>query len=86
MDKVYIIMRQTDYSEELTIQKLAEFNDDHIKVIKDFLKIPEKNDKNKRVVSVNQEIYKQLRYKLDNSIRDYNIEEQDKLTKEINTV
>ena len=85
MDKVYIIMGQTDYNEELTIQKLAEFNDDHIKVIKDFLKIPEKNDK-KKIVSVNQEIYKQLRYKLDNSIRDYNIGEQDKLTKEINTV
>ena len=67
MDKVYIIMGQTDYNEELTIQKLAEFNDDHIKVIKDFLKIPEKNDK-KKIVSVNQEIYKQLRYKLDNSI------------------
>jgi len=76
-----MIMRQTDYTEEQVIQKLIAFNDDHIKVIKNFMGITEK--KAPQIKSVNQEIYKQIRGKLDDSMRVYNSEQEVKLAKEI---
>jgi hypothetical protein len=64
-NKVEIILRQTDYTEEKAREKLRLLNYDYVLVIKDFLGITEK--KAPKVVSVNQEIYKQLRYKMDSS-------------------
>lgn len=68
--KIDMIMRQTDYTDEQTRGKLIQFNDNHLLVIKDYLGIPEK--KTETVKSVNQEIYKQIRYNLDGAMRDYN--------------
>jgi hypothetical protein len=68
-ENVQIIMRQTDYSEEVAKEKLKEFNYDHIAVIKSYLGVPDK--KAAPVKSVNQEIYKQLRYRLDSNMRNY---------------
>ena len=72
--KVQIILRQTDYSEDVAREKLKESNFDHILVIKSFMGITEK--KILPIKSVNQEIYKQLRYKLDSSMREYNIRKE----------
>ena len=68
-DRVEIIMRQTNYTEEIANEKLKEFNYDHMAVIRSYFGIPEK--KEVPVKSVNQEIYKQLRYKLDSNMRNY---------------
>lgn len=81
VERIQMIMRQTNYTEEEVIQKLIAFNDDHIKVIKDFMGITEK--KAPQIKSVNQEIYKQIRGKLDDSMRVYNSEQEVKLAKEI---
>ena len=69
-NKVQIILRQTDLSEEVAREKLKEANFDHISVIKSFLGITEK--KALPIKSKTQEIYKQLRYKLDSSMREFN--------------
>ena len=68
-EKVQIVMRQTDYTEEIAKEKLKEFNYDHITVIKSYLGVVEK--KAQPVKSVNQEIYKQLRHRLDSNMRNY---------------
>ena len=68
-EKVKIILGQTDYSEETAMDKLKEFNFDEIKVIKSYLGITEKNDKT--IKSVNQEIFKQIRYRMDANMREY---------------
>ena len=68
-ENVQIIMRQTDYTEEVAKEKLREFNYDHIAVIKSYLGVPDK--KAAPVKSVNQEIYKQLRHRLDSNMRNY---------------
>ena len=73
-NKVQIILRQTDYSEEVAREKLKEANFDHILVIKSFFGITEK--KALPIKSKNQEIYKQLRYKLDSSMREYNLKKE----------
>jgi hypothetical protein len=67
--KIEMILRQTDYSREIAREKLKEYNNDHIKVIKTFLGITEK--KAPQIKSVNQEIYRQLRGKLDSNLREY---------------
>jgi hypothetical protein len=69
-DKVQIILRQTDYSEEVAREKLKEHNFNEIAVIKSYFGISEK--KPTALKSINQEIYKQIRYKLDSNMRDYN--------------
>jgi hypothetical protein len=73
-NKVQIILRQTDLSEEVIREKLRETNFDHISVIKSFLGIAEK--KALPIKSKNQEIYKQLRYKLDSSMREFNVKKE----------
>jgi hypothetical protein len=68
-EKIKIILGQTDYSEEIALVKLKEFNFDEIKVIKAYLGITEKKDET--IKSVNQEIFKQIRYRMDSNIREY---------------
>ena len=62
-------MRQTDYSENVAREKLKEHNFDEIATIKAYLGITEK--KALPVKSVNQEIYKQLRTRLNSNMKDY---------------
>jgi hypothetical protein len=64
------IMTQTNYSEEVAREKLALFNNDFMKVLKDYMGIQD-NQKPKQIKSVNQEIYKQIRHNLDKSMKDY---------------
>ena len=68
-EKIQKVIRQTDYDEIVAREKLGAYGFDEIATIKAYLGITEK--KVPVVKSVNQEIYKQLRYKLDSSMRDY---------------
>lgn len=68
-EKVQLIMRQTDYTQEIAVIKLRENNFDEMATIKRYLGIQEK--KQEPIKSVNQEIYKQLRYRLDSNMRNY---------------
>lgn len=63
---ISIICNQTNYTQEEAKEKLILFNNDYICVIKDFLNIP--IEKKKNIESLNQEIYKQIRLKLNESI------------------
>jgi hypothetical protein len=67
--KVEIIMRQTDYDKDKSIEKLKVFQFDEIKVIKDYFGIAEKSKP--KVNSLNQEIYRQIRTHLDVAMSDY---------------
>ena len=67
---VQMVLRQTNYTENEAKDKLKEFNNDAILVIKSYFGITEKKAPEK-VRSVNQEIYKQFRVKLDSSMKEY---------------
>ena len=69
--KIKIIICQTDYTEEIAKSKLIENNYDEIATIKAYFGIAEK--KESVISSLNQEIYKQIRYKLDGSMKDFTI-------------
>jgi hypothetical protein len=68
-ERIQKVMRQTDYSENVAREKLKEHNFDEIATIKAYLGITEK--KALPVKSVNQEIYKQLRSRLNSNMKDY---------------
>ena len=78
-EKVEMILRQTNYTEDEAKNKLKDFNYDHIQVIKSYLGITEK--KAPPIKTVNQEIYKQIRYKLDSTMREYNLRKERDETK-----
>jgi hypothetical protein len=80
-DKVQIVLRQTDYTEITARERLKEFDYDHLKVIRNYLGLTEK--KALPVKSVNQEIYKQLRSRLDDNMRDYNARKERGETKNV---
>jgi hypothetical protein len=80
-EKIQMIQRQTNYDETIAKEKLIEYNGDPIKVIKSFMGILDKKDAAKK--TLNQEIYRQLRSKLDNSIKAYNVKQEEKLIEEI---
>jgi len=63
------VITQTNYTEEQAREKLIMFNNDYLKVIRDYMGIPEKKEQN--VKSVNQEIFRQIRKNLDSSMREY---------------
>ena len=69
-DLVKKVLIQTDYTEDKAAAKLQEFNYDLMRVLKDYMGIPEKKVDNK-IKSVNQEIYRQIRYSLDSSMKEY---------------
>ena len=68
-EKVQMILRQTNYTDEQAREKLKEHSFNEIDVIKTYLGISKKSSPH--VTSINQEIYKQIRYKLDSNMRDY---------------
>jgi hypothetical protein len=70
-EKLQMVIRQTGYNEEVAREKLLEHGFDEIATIKAYLGIPEK--KTTQVKSINQEIYKQLRNKLDSNMQDYKV-------------
>ena len=61
---IQMIMRQTDYTEDVSREKLIENNYNSLLVIKKYMGLD--NKPKETIKSVNQEIYKQLRYKLHN--------------------
>jgi hypothetical protein len=68
--KIQIVMRQTDYTQEIAREKLVQFNFNEMNVIKDYFGISEKKAP-EQIKSVNQAIYKQLRGHLDGVMRNY---------------
>ena len=67
-----VILRQTDYTEEKTIEKLAEYNNDVIAIVREYMgvvKPPSRNDIIKS--STNQQIFSEIRNLMDDAARTY---------------
>jgi len=83
MDKIAMIQRQTTYTTEEAREKLEEKNGNFVLVIEEFMGI--QKPKEKPFSSVQQEIYKQIRTKMDHSIKQYNKNQEAKIHKDIAT-
>jgi len=71
LDKIKIIMSQTDYSEEKATKKLQEWNDDYMNVIREYLNPKFQEKKTKKIKSLNQEMMSQIRNYMDNIATEY---------------
>lgn len=68
-EKHAMVMRHTNYTIEEVIELLQKYNDDEIMVIKNYLSITHTKPTDKlKIVSLNQEIYKQIRSKLNSTV------------------
>jgi hypothetical protein len=76
-----IVSRQTNYTLEQIKDKLIEYNYIHTDIIKEYMGI--QKTKPYVISTLNQEIYKQIRYKLDNATKDFNKMQYEKLQKEL---
>lgn len=74
-----IVLRQTNYTKEVAIQKLEEHNNNTINVIKEYMGV-KPAEKKAPVKSLNQEIYRQIRIKLDTSMDEYRAKQDGKIT------
>jgi hypothetical protein len=72
-NKIKIILGQTDYTENVAKEKLIEHNNDEILVIKEYCGINNENKNNIKIKSINQEIYRQLRIRLNTISNDFSI-------------
>jgi ATP-dependent Lon protease len=73
MDKdtlLMTIMSQTVYTKEQAEDKLAVHNNNVMNVLKEYMGIPSQKQDNS-VKSINQEIYKQIRIRMNDSTREY---------------
>ena len=72
-EKIQMVLRQTDYTADQAKEILEAFDYNEINVIKDYMGIDMKKQEsnNKQSSSINQQIYKQIRTKLDGSMREY---------------
>lgn len=68
-EKIDIIVRQTNYTFEEAKEKFLQQNMDYTKVIINFMN-PKKKIEEKKIKSVNQEIFKNIRNYLDNGVQD----------------
>ena len=75
---IKIVMNQTTYSYDESKQHLLSSNNDCMKVIREYLGV---KTVPKAITSLNQEIYKQMRCKLDSNMRDFNIRKENNQTK-----
>jgi len=69
---IQIVMNQTNYTREESISKLKEYNNQYVEVIKNYMGISISSKKNSTVGTINQEIYKQIRHKMNTTMNEYN--------------
>ena len=77
-----MVSRQTDYTLDEIKDKLIEYNYQYTDIIREYMGI--KKDKQYVIKSLNQEIYKQLRLKLDSATKEFNNNQYNKILKELN--
>ena len=77
-----IVSRQTNYTIDEIKDKLIEYDYVYMDVIKEYMGV--KKEKPKPIKSLNQEIYRQIRIKLDDATRDFNQKQYEKIVAEIN--
>jgi alpha/beta superfamily hydrolase len=78
-EEIEKIMRQTNYTKEESMNKLTEHNYDTLSVIREYMGIKTKEEK--RTKTIQQEMYTQIRKKMD--ISHFYDKQNEKLAKEI---
>ena len=70
--KIDLVINQTTYNEIQALEELTNNNYDPILVIKYYLGGNNKKQPENKPLNINQEIYKQIRFKMSNIMKEYN--------------
>jgi hypothetical protein len=71
-EKIEMISKLTTYSNDEILEKLQIYDGDATSVVREYMGIPVKKENNKiKNNQINQEIYRQIRKTLDDSMRQY---------------
>lgn len=76
-----IVSRQTDYTMDEIKDKLIEHDYQYLDIIKEYMGV--EKEKPYKISSLNQEIYKQIRLKLDAATKDFNDKQYEKILEEL---
>jgi len=71
MEKVDMILRQTNYDKTTAEQKLIEYNNDAVQVIRAYLNADKVSTSSTTKLSTNQQIYKEIRGMMDDAAKKY---------------
>lgn len=79
-EEINMIMRQTDYTKEKSEEKLKQHNNNVMDVIREYM-LPFNNVKRpvSSKFSVNQQVFKEIRYMMDNASKTYEIKKEKEL-------
>ena len=69
-----IIMRQTNYDKDIAQKKLTEHNNDFMQVIREYMTPANKKPVCTTKLSVNQQVYKEIRGMMDDAAKKYELE------------
>ena len=69
-----MIMRQTNYDKDIAQKKLTEHNNDYMQVIREYMTPTKKKTVCTTKLSVNQQVYKEIRGMMDDAAKKYEIE------------
>ena len=70
-EKVEMIKRMTDYSDDIVYEKLVEYNGDYEKIIKEFMGVSKTPVAETPKKTLNQEIFKQIRNHMDEASQSF---------------
>ena len=79
VDLVDIVVRQTDYNNDMALEKLNEYNFDPVEVIRNYMNPTKKVFyKTTQPETTNQRVYKEIRTMLDSANATYRKKEEEK--------
>ena len=76
-------MRQTDYTEEQTLLKIKEHNNDIMAIVREFMGVPTTNKIKETKKTVNQQIYSEIRTLMDDAAASYKAKKEAEEKKQI---
>ena len=76
VDKIEMILRQTNYDKTTAAEKKQEHNNDAIQVIRDYLNAGKTPKPCTTKLSVNQQIYKEIRGMMDTAAKNYQVKKE----------
>jgi len=74
IEKIHMIMRQTNYDEDFAQKKLSEHNNDSMQVIREYMRPTNQKPVCTTKLSVNQQVYKEIRGMMDDAAKRYELE------------
>jgi len=70
-EEIEIVLRQTTLSRDEVIERLKKNNNNYLNVIENFMGIDKNKKKNNSAITVNQQIYKEIRTVMDTAASNF---------------